>query len=260
MSIFYHNLKIINYINYINFMSIIIQKATINRLIHDIKDVKNNIDSEKEGIFYEHDQNDMLLGYALIFGPSDTPYSYGNYLFEFKYPYDYPHSPPTVIYHTNDGCTRFHPNFYKNGKVCLSILNTWKGDQWTGSITLKSILLTLVTLFTKNSLIHEPGINLNNKDVKEYDKIIQYKNIETSIINIINKNILPEKFFIFYEIIKNNFIKNYSKIIDNLSIYTENEYISTNIYNMKIKIKSNKIQTELDSIKKKFNSIKEELT
>ena len=233
-------------------MSNFITKTTINRLIHDIKDVKINIDSDKEGIYYEHDEKDILNGYALIIGPPDTPYAFGYYLFEFKYPFDYPHSPPTVIYHTNDGVIRFHPNFYKNGKVCLSILNTWKGDQWTGSITLKSILLTLLTLLTKDALINEPGILLTNKDVKEYDKIIQYKNIETSIINIVNKNILPEKFFIFYEIIKNNFIKNYFKIIDNLSIYNDNEYISTNIYNMKIKIKLNKIQKELYNLKQEL--------
>ena len=32
-----------------------------------------------------------------------------------------------LTYLTNDGNTRFHPNLYRNGKVCLSVLNTWRG-------------------------------------------------------------------------------------------------------------------------------------
>ena len=86
----------------------------------------------------------MLVGYALIIGPKDTPYAYGNFLFKFLFPYDYPHTPPKVTYHTNDGYTRFNPNLYKSGKVCISLLNTWKGEQWTGCQTIKSILLTFM--------------------------------------------------------------------------------------------------------------------
>ena len=64
----------------------------------------------------------MLKGYAIIFGPSDTLYRYGAYCFEFKFPTNYPFSPPKLKYMTNDGYTRFHPNLYRNGKVCISVL------------------------------------------------------------------------------------------------------------------------------------------
>ena len=56
----------------------------------------------------------MLRGYAVVFGPSDTLYRYGCYCFEFKFPTNYPFSPPKLTYMTNDGCTRFHPNLYRN--------------------------------------------------------------------------------------------------------------------------------------------------
>ena len=82
---------------------------------------------------------------VLIFGPKDTPYENGYYLFKFKFPIDYPYNPPKVVYMTNDGKTRFNPNLYRNGKVCVSILNTWSGDQWTGCQTISSVLLTLCT-------------------------------------------------------------------------------------------------------------------
>ena len=64
----------------------------------------------KDGIYYKHDETNMLLGYALIIGQKDTPYAYGNFLFKFSFPTNYPYSPPTVTYHTNDGLTRFNPN------------------------------------------------------------------------------------------------------------------------------------------------------
>ena len=69
-----------------------------------------------------------------------------------NFPTDYPHTPPTVTYYTNDGYTRFNPNLYKNGKVCISILNTWKGEQWTGCQTIRTILLSLCTLLNNNPL------------------------------------------------------------------------------------------------------------
>ena len=52
----------------------------------------------------------MLKGYAMIVGSEDTPYFGGFYLFEITYPFDYPHSPPVIVYHTNGGGVRFHPN------------------------------------------------------------------------------------------------------------------------------------------------------
>ena len=121
----------------------IISQITVKRLIFDIKDITNNSLS-KDGIYYKHDESNMLLGYALIIGPNNTPYEYGNFLFKFKFPHDYPYSPPTVIYCTNDGTTRFHPNLYKNGKLCLSILNTWHGPGWTPSNTIRSVLMTIL--------------------------------------------------------------------------------------------------------------------
>ena len=104
----------------------IITSTTVKRMISDIKEITLNPLS-KEGIYYKHHEQNMLKGYALIIGPPDTPYAFGNFLFKFNFPYNYPYSPPIVTYHTNDGQTRFNPNLYKNSKVCISLLNTWKG-------------------------------------------------------------------------------------------------------------------------------------
>jgi len=112
-----------------------------------LRDVVNLIKSPltSNGIYYSHDEDNMLKGYAVIFGPDDSLYRYGAYMFEFNYPTEYPFVPPKLNYLTNDGKTRFNPNLYRNGKVCISLLNTWKGEQWTSCQTIESILLSVLT-------------------------------------------------------------------------------------------------------------------
>lgn len=65
----------------------------------------------------------ILQIHALITGPFDTPYEGGFFLFVFRCPPDYPIHPPRVkLMTTGNNTVRFNPNFYRNGKVCLSIL------------------------------------------------------------------------------------------------------------------------------------------
>ena len=90
-------------------MSVFISKETISRLLKDVKQIIKNPLTDN-GIYYIHDDTNMMKGYALIIGPEDTPYFGGYYFFMFDFPTDYPFSPPTVTYMTNDGVTRFNPN------------------------------------------------------------------------------------------------------------------------------------------------------
>jgi len=60
---------------------------------------------------------------AMIIGPPETPYEYGFFEFEVKFGKEYPIKSPSVrAITTNGGRTRFNPNIYNEGKVCLSIL------------------------------------------------------------------------------------------------------------------------------------------
>ena len=159
-------------------MNTIISKDTISRLLKDVKHMFKNPLTEN-GIYYIHDDTDMMKGYALIIGPSDTPYFGGNYFFEINYPSDYPHSPPKVKYCTNGNNIRFNPNLYKCGKVCISLLNTWRGDQWTSCQSISTVLLTLCTLLCNNPLLNEPGVILFYPFIKEnfnknYDKLMEF--------------------------------------------------------------------------------------
>ena len=188
--------------------SVVIQKDTAKRLIKDIKQIKNE---HIEGIHYMHDETNILQGSALIIGPPDSPYEGGYYLFLFDFPCDYPYSPPKLKFLTNDGHTRMHPNLYKNGKVCLSILNTWSGESWTGCQTISSVLLTIRSIMTSGPLLHEPGIDKFHRDFNTYTEIIRYKNISTAILNIINDDTYDNSVKFLINIARKDFIDNYDK-------------------------------------------------
>ena len=241
-------------------MSCIISKETINRLLRDVKQIIKNPLTEN-GIYYIHDDTDMMKGYAMIIGPSDTPYFGGYYFFELTYPTDYPHSPPKVKYCTNANKIRFNPNLYTCGKVCISLLNTWKGDQWTSCQTISTVLLTLCTLLCDNPLLNEPGITINSLDLIPYNEIIQFSNLDIAICDLMNKKegvYLPffENFYVF---MKEQFMKNYDTLLSIINskhkMYGDDiKILKTGFYSMTIPIQYNNILTKITTIKKQLDS------
>jgi ubiquitin-conjugating enzyme E2 Z len=203
-----------------------ISKESITRLLGDVRQIMKNPLTDN-GIYYIHDDTDMLKGYALIIGPEDTPYFAGNYFFEFDFPTDYPFSPPKVIYRTNDGVVRFNPNLYVNGKVCVSVLNTWRGEQWTSCQNISTILLTLCTLLCNNPLLNEPGLTKTHADYTSYTQIIEFANMEVAVCDMVNKkeSIYPIGFEIFYPYVKENFEKNANKILTFLKKMEKNDTV-----------------------------------
>jgi len=209
-------------------MSKIMKAENRKRLIKDIADIIKNPLSE-QGIYYTHDEEEMLVGYALIIGPEDSVYEYGNYFFKFDFPTEYPYKPPKVTFYCCDPLIRFHPNLYKNGKVCLSLLNTWQGPGWTSCQNIKSILLTIVSIMDNKPLLHEPGIQETHRDFNNYTNIIEYKNMETSILDILTRHSLPDLFVSFYSVIETEFKKNKDKVLEKLKKLENTEKNNANI-------------------------------
>jgi ubiquitin-conjugating enzyme E2 Z len=236
-------------------MSTFISRDTITRLLKDVKQIMKNPLTEN-GIYYIHDDADIMKGYALIIGPSDTPYFGGNYFFEFNYPVDYPHSPPKVKYCTNGNNIRFNPNLYTCGKVCVSLLNTWRGDQWTSCQTISTVLLTLCTLLCKDPLLNEPGVSNTHDDMKSYDEIIQIANLDIAVCSILQKKegIFLPFFENFFPYMKENFLKNYDKLLEfaekkNLEFNEESKQFSTRYYSMRITANYGKVIKRLKETK-----------
>jgi hypothetical protein len=100
--------------------------------------------------------------------------------------------------------------------VCVSLLNTWRGDQWTSCQTISTVLLTLCTLLCSNPLLNEPGVDKNHNDISSYDEIINFANMDIALCDIIDKKegVFMPFFYNFYPFIKDNFIKNYDKLLE----------------------------------------------
>lgn len=216
--------------------NVVVEKSTIHRLAYDIKQIMNS-PLTSHGIYYAHDYDNILKGYALIIGPKDTPYENGYYFFNLYFPVNYPHSPPKATFLTSDGHTRFNPNLYVKGKVCLSILNTWQGDAWTGCQNISSVLLSICSLLNEKPLLNEPGIDISHPDMFKYNEILKFKNFEVANIAILkNKTIHPG----LREIAMKHFISNYDytlSLIDKYKTYYKNTFrdslfVCTNIYAM----------------------------
>lgn len=208
-------------------------RSAANRLLRDIRTVYTNTTLKDSGIYYKHDDNVMTVGYGLIIGPSDTVYSDGNYMFKFEFPPTYPHAPPTVTFLCQNNSIRIHPNLYRTGKVCLSIINTWGRNQWTSCQSINSILLSLHSILTNNPLEHEPDYH-NKQQSMCYEKIVYFANINIYICDTIitHDAICPY----FTDIIINHFVSNYHKIVERLDAYLIDQpemcELSVPMYNM----------------------------
>nr|XP_043628010.1 putative ubiquitin-conjugating enzyme E2 38 [Erigeron canadensis] len=103
----------------------------------------------------------MDLLRAGIIGAEGTPYHDGLFFFDVYFPISYPHDPPKVYYHS--GGLRINPNLYNDGKVCLSLLNTWTGakdEKWTpGVSTMLQVLVSIQgMILNAKPYFNEPGL------------------------------------------------------------------------------------------------------
>lgn len=128
----------------------------------------------------------------MILGTPGSPYEYGFFEFSVKFGQEYPSKPPKVeAKTTNNGRTRFNPNIYSGGKVCLSILGTWHGElpgeEWSSAQGLESILWSIQSLMSNDPYGNEPGFEnrATDEDKKKneaYCAKIRHETIRVAVI------------------------------------------------------------------------------
>jgi ubiquitin-conjugating enzyme E2 Z len=178
--------------------------------------VTNAASLAASGIFYEPNVGTMMKGTAMLVGQKDTPYFGGYYFFSIEFPEDFPFGPIKVKSLTQDGFTRFNPNMYLEGKVCLSILNTWHdGPQWSGVQTLESVLLVIMSdVLHSNPIINEPAYRdykIDHPDSVVYNRILSHANLHTAVCGMMMKT--PEWAADFKETMEKEFAKNYDALL-----------------------------------------------
>lgn len=188
----------------------------LQRIRRDVSQVMGPSKSSlsAQGVYYIPDDSLVYEGTALLVGQKDTPYFGGYYFFKLTFPEDYPFSPIKVRTLTQDGRTRFNPNMYIDGKVCLSILNTWHdGPQWTGVQSLESVLLVIMSdVLNANPLENEPAFRNcgPSEEAQAYNRLLWYANLQTSLYNLLTRPPLHAQ--PFHEILWSEFETNKAEI------------------------------------------------
>ena len=186
------------------------------RLMKELKVVK-----ESKEMYIDMSDDNMKQFKIMFFGPKDSVFHHGIFLFQFDIPDHYPFDPPKVTFLTGGIVNgRIHPNLYKEGKVCLSILNTWGNKEWSPLLTIEKVILTIKGLLDNNPLAHEPGFE--NKSDIYYNIYSSYYSLK-SIIGVYDY--YKEK--PFAKIIRNHLIDNYNEIemkLNELRVHDKKAY------------------------------------
>ena len=224
------------------------------RLLIDVKSVVKPMESwdNESTYFYKPKETNIKEGHVMIFGVENSPYFGGFYFFENKFPDNYPFSPPVWKFLTNDGRTRFNPNLYQfnaNGKVCLSILNTWGESTWSQVQRFSSVIETVrAHLFHDKPLINEPGYSEKDPMNEIYSRMICYQNLNFNVYsNIVKTQEYAEP---FKKIMIDNFLKNkdyFRKYIDdNKEFHGKSE---------SIRYDNQSVTYDFETLEKKFQEI-----
>lgn len=238
--------------------------STITRIKCDMDNIINN-PLENDGIYVKFDESNIFHAKALIIGVKETPYEGGFFVFDINFPDNYPLSPPTLKFETIDTTIRFNPNLYREGKVCLSIINTFSEPQWTPCNSLRSVLISILAMvFNNYPLQNEPGHQNDPINILErYNQFVQYQTLNVNVIRIIETyEQLKDSVFheYFLDIMKQNIINKYdiyNRLIQQL-LENDGKLIETE-YGMKTVLDYSRMMKRFNNLYNMYNGFDEEL-
>lgn len=239
------------------------------RIINEIKELESSCEILKQnGVYFHYEETNINIIYAMLIGPKGTPYENGFYFFKFEYPESYPMQPPSAKYctqgnlvnpHTNKAYhVRFNPNLYVDGKVCLSMLNTWAGPGWVPTNTISNVLMAIQALvLNENPLENEPGFEKADKAVlNSYNQVIHFANIKIAVLEMIEKT--PKDYLIF----KNHIIEHFKNNIEwyNNHVLKKNDELQHSViksaaYGMELKFEYDTLLFEISHLQETLLSM-----
>ncbi|RZK25202.1 MAG: FAD-binding protein [Flavobacterium sp.] len=118
------------------------KKRTTNlrRLFNEEKQIRLHADEDSKYFKLEKLDESGYKWRAIIYGPPESLYKDYGFEVEIKITGNYPQTPLTINFITNIE----HVNVNKSGDICMDILK----NQWTSSLNIRSILISLVSLLS----------------------------------------------------------------------------------------------------------------
>eukprot|EP01122_Echinamoeba_exundans_P017354 TRINITY_DN911_c4_g1_i1.p1 TRINITY_DN911_c4_g1~~TRINITY_DN911_c4_g1_i1.p1 ORF type:complete len:3990 (-),score=695.43 TRINITY_DN911_c4_g1_i1:1688-12457(-) len=170
----------------------------MKRLVQEIGSLSTGLPLYIESsVFLRVDQDRIDVMQCIITGPESTPYSHGCFLFDIYCPPEYPSIAPVVNLQTTGGGTvRFNPNLYNCGKVCLSLLGTWRGgatEKWNETTsTLLQVFVSIQSLIlVEQPYFNEPGYESaigtpkGEQQSRAYNEVIRLATIRWAMIDML---------------------------------------------------------------------------
>lgn len=196
-------------------------------------------------VFVRVDENDSRRAKVLITGPENTPYDSGCLIFDLYTGDDYPNNNPKMQFR-NHGGKRFNPNLYQCGKVCLSLLGTWGGNQWVPQTsTLHQLFVSVQSqILVDEPYYNEPGYESTYNTPQGKETSRQYNNERRwytlcHAMNDLLQN--PKSYPEFEDVIKNHFKlkKDYIIALCDKWVAEPNNTFSAQTKDMVDKVKAN---------------------
>lgn len=163
-----------------------LSNKTKQRITSEWSQLQHNLSNSVHVIVYE--QRVDLLTFIIV-GSQYTPYYNSIFIFDLQFTSDYPNNPPLVCYYSNN--YRVNQNLYNDGKVCLSLLNTWHSNdsstQWQANNS--NILQVILSIQGSILGVVKPYFNEHNYDrLKHIDSAEQASKLynENVLINSLN--------------------------------------------------------------------------
>jgi len=146
-----------------------------------LKDLTQNpIDGFSVGL---EDDSNLFKWRVMMEGPGGTDYEGGYFPCSLEFPQDYPNKPPVMRFLTPGF---WHPNVYKDGKVCISILHEAKEDKfntqekmeekWRPILGIEAILISVQSMLSEPNFDSPANVDAAvelKKDPKSYRKKIK---------------------------------------------------------------------------------------
>eukprot|EP01080_Neovahlkampfia_damariscottae_P005417 gene5417-9230_t len=161
------------------------RKATLI-LAKQLKELqKNPVEGFSAGLV---DESNLFEWDLLVYGPPETMFEGGLWKASLSFPSDFPDNPPVMKFKTEI----WHPNIYKDGKVCISILHASGDDEygyeksserWNPILSVEAILLSVISMLAHPNIESPANIDAATQfrdDPKGYKKKVK-KIVEKSM-------------------------------------------------------------------------------
>ncbi|CAH1773453.1 unnamed protein product [Owenia fusiformis] len=225
-------------------------QSQVFRIAQEITSLSTSLPIDlSSSIFVRTDDDKLTLMKAMITGPEGTPYSGGCFTFDIFFPFAYPKAPPLVNLQTTGGGTvRFNPNLYNCGKVCLSLLGTWEGQQgetWNEItstllqvlVSIQSLILVPEPYFNEPGYEQEIGTDAGKRHSAEYNADVRTNTIKWGMINQLQN---PSEGF--SDVIKSHFYLKKDRILEEVEGWVRRS-------------KSSKLERVVQNLKTELNKL-----